>query len=314
MSEVLSIGSLTLDLFFQDQSLTIKKNRFNLALGGKYVVASFNQGIGGGGGNVAVGLSRAGIKTALWSEIGEGGVSQLVRTRLEEEKVNTEALVVRENLTNLSVILLSQKGERTIINHRSHQSELVFGPKQQQLIRNVKLLYLGNLPEVPLEARTEILSYAHQHGVKTFLNLGVKDCRQGLHKLKPLLANVNYFVINRYELADILAIAPNEIMPKMVDYRSKLFPDPHFVLIITDGEFGSYVQTEEAITHQVAYRVDKVIDSTGAGDAFTSGFISGIYYHLPLRDCLRSGARNSASVIAKINAQDGLLFKRELLN
>ena len=75
MSEVLSIGSLTLDLFFQDQSLTIKKNRFNLALGGKYVVASFNQGIGGGGGNVAVGLSRAGIKTALWSEIGEGGVS-----------------------------------------------------------------------------------------------------------------------------------------------------------------------------------------------------------------------------------------------
>ncbi len=314
MSEVLSIGSLTLDLFFQDQSLTIKKNRFYLAIGGKYVVSDFNQGIGGGGGNIAVGLSRAGIKTSLWAEIGTGGVSKLVLSRLEEEKVNTNSLVVRENLTNISVILLSLKGERTIINHRSHQSEFIFGPKQQEIIRNLKMLYLGNLPEVSLEMRTSILEYAHQHGIKTFLNLGVKDCRLGLGKLKPLLDNVDYFLINRYELADILKIAANEVMPNIVNYQSKLFNNPQSMLVLTDGEFGSYVQTTDQIVHQIAYRVEKVVDATGAGDAFNSGFIIGIYYNLPLRQCLRSGAKNSASVIAKINAQDGLLFKGQLFD
>lgn len=90
MKTVLSIGSLTLDLFFQDKSLTTKKNRFYLALGGKYVVNSFSQGIGGGGGNVAIGLSRAGIKTALCASIGQGGVSKLILDKLEEEKVETQ--------------------------------------------------------------------------------------------------------------------------------------------------------------------------------------------------------------------------------
>ena len=312
MSSVLSIGSLTLDLFFQDQSLTIQKNRFHLALGGKYVVNSFRQGIGGGGGNVAVGLSRAGIKTLLWAQIGRGGVSKLVLDRLQEEKVIIDYLSTEEEFTNLSVILLSAKGERTIINHRSTSAILPITNSIRQLLTKTPYLFLGNLPEVPLEQRVEILSLAKAGGSKTFLNLGVKDCRLGLKKLQPLLAQTDYFLLNRYELADILEVRANELAPNMINYYSKLFDDQHKFLIITDGEFGSYVQTFSEITAQVAYKVEKVVDSTGAGDAFTSGFISGVVYGYSLKDCLRSGARNSASVIAKINAQDGLLFRDKL--
>lgn len=313
MNQVLSIGSLTLDLFFQDKSLTIKSGRFHLALGGKYVVGSFRQGIGGGGGNVAVGLSRLGIKTALWAEVGKGGVSKLILDRLNEEKVVTDFLSVSEEFTNLSVILLSEKGERTIINHRSCESQFSLSDKHRQVLANSAYVYLGNLPEVPLEQRLEMLSIAKQAQAKTFVNLGVKDCRQGLGKLKPLLGYTDYLLVNRYELADILSIPANELAPNIINYVEKLFDNPTSTLIITDGEFGSYAQTANGIINQRAYKVERLVDATGAGDAFSSGFISGIVYKRQLRDCLKYGAKNSASVIAKINAQDGLLYQTQLL-
>jgi ribokinase len=312
MIEVLSIGSLTLDLFFQDSSLTLKKNRFNLALGGKYVVGGFNQGIGGGGGNVAVGLSRAGLKAALWAQIGQGGVSMLITHQLKEEGVVTDYLAIEEEFANVSAILLSTGGERTIINHRSGENKLILLPKHRQLLEQVKAVYLGNLPEVPLELRVEILSRAKQNKKTTFLNLGVKDCRRHLRRNRPLLEVVDYFIINRYELADLLTMMPNELMPSRVNYQKRLFPNSETVLVITDGEFGSYGQTKDTIIHQLAYKVPKVIDATGAGDAFTSGFISAVLSGFSLKDSLRCGARNSSSVISKVNAQKGLLFKAQL--
>ena len=312
MSKIVSVGSLTLDLFFQDKSLTIKKNRFNLALGGKYVTEYFNQGIGGGGGNIAVGLSRIGIETALWSQIGQGGVSSLIESRLLEENIIIDSLEFIPDLNNISVILLSEKGERTIINHRSHKSELDFNSVVKKLIKNSQGLYLGNLPELSLNLRQEILGYAKSHGLTTFLNLGVKDCRFRLKVLKKLIEQVDYLVLNRYELSDILNINPQELMPNIINYQSQIFDNNRAVLIITDGEFGSYAQSDKETIYQTAYKVPKVVDSTGAGDAFTSAFISGITLGYPLKLCLRAGAKNSASVIAKINAQDGLLAKDKL--
>lgn len=312
MSQVLAIGSLTLDLFFQDSSLTIKSGRFNLALGGKYVVNSFRQGVGGGGGNVAVGLSRLGIKAVLWAQIGKGGVSELILNRLRSEGVQTEFLLTQEEFTNLSVILLSKKGERTIINHRSHQTDLVLTESSRYFLQKSQFIYLGNLPEVSLERRLQVLTLAKQGGGKTFLNLGVKDCRLGLRKLKPLLQKTDYFIVNRYELAELLMIPANELAPKLVNYSSKLFLDPKSILVITDGEFGSYGQTGTDIYYQLAYKIPKTIDATGAGDAFTSGLIGGTVFGHDLKECLRFGAKNAASVIGKINAQDGLLYRQQM--
>jgi len=307
MTDIICVGSLTLDLFFQDESLTVERNRFFLAIGGKYVVNYFSQAIGGGGGNVAVGLARARIKSALFTEIGTGGVSQLILAKLHDEGVNTQFLEKRPELTNVSAILLSVSGERTIINHRSHQSKLDLMEHGEKLFTGVKALYLGNMPEVALEDRQKLLKLAKSKGLHTYLNLGVKDCRRGLTDLKEIFEVVDNLIINRYELADILGVPANELVPGRLNYRERIFPSKHSLLVITDGEFGSYAQGPDGIVHQAALKVNEVVDATGAGDAFTSGFIAARLKGLSLQDSLRSGARNSASVIQKINAQDGLL-------
>jgi sugar/nucleoside kinase (ribokinase family) len=312
MTDIICVGSLTLDLFFQDESLTVERNRFFLAIGGKYVVNYFSQAIGGGGGNVAVGLARAGVKSALFTEIGTGGVSQLILAKLHDEGVNTQFLEKRPDLTNVSAILLSPSGERTIINHRSHKSKLDLMEHGEKLLTGVKTLYLGNMPEVALEERQKLLKLAKSKGLFTYLNLGVKDCRRGLTDLKEIFETVDNLIINRYELADILGVPANELVPRQLSYREKIFSSKHSLLVITDGEYGSYAQGTDGIVHQAALKVKQVIDATGAGDAFTSGFIAARLEGLSLQDSLRSGARNSASVIQKINAQDGLLGQEAL--
>ncbi len=314
MFDAVCIGSVTLDLFFQDECLTIKKERFFLAIGGKYVVENFIEGVGGGGGNVSVGLSRAGFSCSLWSEIGRGGVSKLIKETLLSEKVNLELLEEREALTNISCILLSPKGERTIINHRSHKTELKFDDKKQEYIKRAKLLYLGNMPELSLEFKEEVLKFAKSYGVKTAVNFGVKDCRQGLAKLAKLLALSEFVIINRYELADILAIPANELLLGGADYRKKLGLPENAVLVVTDGEFGSYAQNKDGWIKQAAIKVAKVADATGAGDAFTSGFLAAILAKKTLIEALQAGAKNSASVIQVVNAQSGLLTRDKLFS
>lgn len=314
MSSVISIGSLTLDLFFQDESLTIKQNRFFLAIGGKYVSEKFVEGIGGGGGNVAVGISRAGHTAAVWGQLGKGGVSKLIRERLEAEHVDCSLLEGHELFTNISVILLSAKGERTIINHRSHEVILTLTPERTAALIKADLIYLGNMPELSLDFRTEILELVQRHHAKTALNLGVKDCRRGKEVLKPLLEKSDYVIINRHELADILSIPANELLLKEINYHKELPIKENALLIITDGEFGSYAYTSSKIAHQPAIPVGVIIDTTGAGDSFTSAFLAAQLFGKSIQDSLLAGAKNSASIIARINAQDALLRKEALFS
>lgn len=314
MIDILCLGSLTLDLFFQDNSLTIKKDRFNLALGGKYVTEKFSQGLGGGGGNIAVGLARANIKTALWSEIGDSGVGLLIRSRLKEEKVDCELLQEKTGLVNLSTILLSQKGERTIINHRSHSLDIQFTRKVKEILKTVKIFYLGNMPEMSIDTRVEVVQYAHNHNIQVALNLGVKDCRRRLKNLSALFENIDFLIVNRYELADILNISPSELSLRQINYHLKVKLNEKAILIVTDGEFGSFAYSKDQIFYQKAIQVKKVIDTTGAGDAFTSGFLAGQFYKKTLVESLSSGARNSSSVIQVINAQEGLLSEENLFS
>lgn len=312
MVDVVCIGSVALDLFFRDECLTLKKKRFFLAIGGKYVVEYFIEGVGGGGGNIAVGLSRAGFSCSLWSEIGTGGVSKLIKETLASEKVNLDLLEQREGFANISCILLSPRGERTIINHRSHETKLNFDSKKKEYIKKAKLLFLGNMPELSLEFKENILKFAKDSSVSTAVNFGVKDCRQGLKKLQKLLSLSDFVIVNRYELADILGTPANELLLGSADYHTKLGLQENAILVVTDGEFGSYAQSKDGWVKEKAIRVEKVVDATGAGDAFTSGFLAALLTKKKLNEALQIGAKNSASVIQIVNAQAGLLTREKL--
>lgn len=313
MFDAISLGSLTLDLFFQDESLTLRNNRFFLALGGKYVVEHFSESMGGGGANVAIGLARAGIQTALWSQIGTAGLSLYIRTQLLAEGIHLELMQEKSDFASLSAILLSPKGERTILTHRSEHIVLDMSVQRLEALKHVRLVFIGSLPESSLSERVKIAKTARTKGASVTVNLGVKDCRKG-QEVRPLLQQATTLILNRYELADLLRIPANELVLGSANYHNRLNLEDKCILVITDGEFGAYAQTKSEIFFQSALKVPRVHDTTGAGDAFTSGFLSAQFYGKSAKEALACGAKNAVSVIGRLNAQVGLLYKKELFS
>ena len=83
-------------------------------------------------------------------------------------------------------------------------------------------------------------------------------------------------------------------------------------VIITDSNNGSYLYNEESKMYHLSIVKVDVVEKTGAGDAYSAGFLSAILNKLNTKEAMIWGAINSASVITKIGAQDGLLTKQEI--
>ena len=78
MYDLITIGSISIDMYYKGDSLTQKEGRFNLAVGGKYLVDHFYSGLGGGAANVAIGVQSHGFKTAIVGKIGENQFKPLI--------------------------------------------------------------------------------------------------------------------------------------------------------------------------------------------------------------------------------------------
>src|SRR3989337_1672921 len=117
MYDLISIGNISLDLFFQGESLTFEDNRFQLAVGGKYFVNTLYKSVGGGGANVAIGGAKNGLKTAVLGKIGNNNFKPMILEELKNKEVSTSLCQFEEDYLNLSAILLTDKGERSIIHY-----------------------------------------------------------------------------------------------------------------------------------------------------------------------------------------------------
>src|SRR5687768_15456462 len=112
MYDLISIGNIAIDLYFRDKSFTVKDDRLQLAMGGKYFANYFHYGVGGGGANVAIGVRRSGLKTAILGKIGNNPFKDLILEVLKKEDVTSYLCQLEDEYMNISSILLSSKGER----------------------------------------------------------------------------------------------------------------------------------------------------------------------------------------------------------
>ena len=83
-------------------------------------------------------------------------------------------------------------------------------------------------------------------------------------------------------------------------------------VVITDGENGAYVESEKNEAYHLGIIKTEIVEKTGAGDAFSAGFLAAIIYGLGIPEAMTWGTINSASVIGKIGSQEGLLTKLEM--
>ncbi|NCU38904.1 hypothetical protein EOL96_07700, partial [Candidatus Saccharibacteria bacterium] len=138
-------------------------------------------------------------------------------------------------------------------------------------------------------------------GMKIMFNPGKGELRQS-DKLRPLLDDVDVLLVNREEM---MSLVEGKDLEELVRHGLNLVP----TVIVTDGPNGVMASDGEVIVRAGMYEDVKVIDRTGAGDAFGSGFLSQYAQGRSLKDSIIFASANSTSVVTKIGAKTAILHK-----
>ncbi len=313
--QVITIGEATIDAFLilkkASEKYKIDENSRELRLkhGEKIDVDSMEFSMGGNATNVAVGLTRLGIKVGLCTEIGDDELSLKIRNSLARE--NIDRLLVKQTTgakSSFSVIIEVQ-GDRTIFVEdvqREHDFHL-----EEFTTPFVYLTSLGREWERPYK---KVLDFIAQNNSTLAFNPGSRQVKDGRETVRKVLERTNMLFVNKEEAEQLLYDKTTE--EDGLDYVKKLLTELQKLgsntVIITDGKKGSYALSDHGEFYHEGLNDGPVVGRTGAGDAYTSGFIAASLYGHSLPTAMEWGSWNATSVVANIGAQKGLLRKSEM--
>ena len=79
--------------------------------------------------------------------------------------------------------------------------------------------------------------------------------------------------------------------------------------MVTRSEKGALAVTPDGIVAEPVFPVERIVDTTGAGDLFAAGFLFGLTSGREVRDCLRLGALAAAEIISHVGARPDVSLK-----
>ena len=244
---------------------------FELNMGSKIDIPGMRFSFGGGGVNTATTFLRQDLRTAYCGMVGDDIPGKEIIEHLERLGIET-ALITKtvERPTNNSVILNAAGEDRVIMVYRG-ASELLDHKSVPWDKLDAKLFYLAPLSGRLCRLTEQITSLARKNGTMVAANLGNSQIAMGRTCVKSLLARIDVLILNKEEAAALTGVDyANE--RKIIAEIARIHPG---INIITKGKDGAVVTDRETV-YESKLKKYKVIDVTGAGDAFGSGFMSGM--------------------------------------
>jgi sugar/nucleoside kinase (ribokinase family) len=260
----------------------------------------------GNASNVAVGASRLGIDTEILTSVGGDDYGKQILERYRNEKVGVRMVKVNRNKPTNYHFVLNYGPERTILI--KHQDYSYYDPLR---LGNPRWIYFSSIGEHTLPFHRKLANYLVAHpDVKMAFNPGTFQLKFGVKKIREIYRNTYILLVNREEAELILGTNRDNIKDLLHGLR-KLGPK---IVVITDGPFGAYASDDDSCYFMPLYPDPRPpISRTGAGDAFSTGFLAGLIYGLSVPEALRWAPVESMHVIQSFGAQTGLLKKPELL-
>ena len=302
MYDVITMGSATVDVFTMvDSELimikTSKKEREYVAypVGSKVLINNILYETGGGATNVAVSLSKLGLKVACVSKLGSGTNSKIIKKNLSENGVSFLGNQGKEH-TGYSFVLNSIDSGRTILAYKGANNNLLSSDIDLNSF-DTKWFYFTSMIGKSWETMKKVADYALKKNIKIAFNPSNYVCDKGQRYLAKVLKITDILFLNLEE-AELLTRSHLSMVELM-----KMGPKS---VVITNGVHGAYTIDKGFIYH-VLTQTREVKQATGAGDAFGSSFLFGKIKGHGIEHCLSIATLNSVSVISKIGAKKGLL-------
>jgi len=307
--DLLTIGDCTVDIFTFPERADVhcqlhggEKCELCLSAADKVSSKGFDLTFGGNAANVAVGASRLGLRTGIYTHVGRDLFGGETLENFKKEKVDTSLVEMdEEQATNVNIII-SSGGERTILT--AHQPRHYLVPSVY-----APWVYFSSLAPGHDYFHAPFVRYVHENRIKLAFNPGSYQIKEGLAAYGQLLKITEVLILNREEAGRLLGLdhalkTEKELLSRLRDLGPR-------IVVVTDGPQGAYAFDGYEFIFQTATGV-KAKERTGAGDAFSCGVVTALAMGRPLKEALKWGTLNAESVTQAVGAQAGLLSRKEL--
>ncbi len=315
MFDVKTIGSAFQDIYVFSKHFHVREDPRSIsghaeffAFGTKIELDDIFFEVGGGATNAAFTLKRQGFRVGCVARIGNDGAGLDVRKCLRKEGIRDILIVDKKRRTGRGVVFLGRTGERTILVYRGAAQAYSKRELSPARISGTRWLYVTSLGG-SLSNLEHIVTNAHKKSIRVCSNPGKQELTKRLAGLKKVCKRLDILSLNREEAATVTK-RPYSNIKGMLSDLDKVVKG---VVLITDGEHGSYAALNDERYRVILKPRMKVVDTVGAGDAFGSGFLSGyIRYRGDIKKSLTLATQNASSVIQQMGAKHGLLTRKSI--
>jgi ribokinase len=290
---VFVVGSLNLDLVLTVETCP--------APGETVLARAVSRGCGGKGANQAVSAARAGAQVLMVGCIGDDQGARLLRDALGAAGVDASGVVGVHGESGLAVVTVSADGENQIVVAPGANLQVDDGVVRTGLASLAAGDVVLAQAEIPVAAIKVAAGVAKERGARFVLNLAppVDLLLDGL-ELDTLL-------VNQHEAAAIAAgNSPEELAGGLAERLGTR-------VVVTLGAEGVMVAGDGPARRLAAYPPVRVVDTTGAGDAFAGAFAAALSAGAGIDDAVRFGAAAGSLTVAAAGAQGAVATTPEAL-
>ena len=258
---------------------------------------------GGSAGNTAAGIAAFGGHAGFIGQVAPDQLGEFYRHDLTAAGV--EFITPASDVgvpTARSMILVTPDGHRTMNTFLGAAQHLPASALDEEQIRSAEILYLeGYLwdPETPRYAMVRAIEVAREAGRKVAFTLSDTFCvdrhRDGFNELLDT-GRIDILFANQAEIESLAGIAHLESAVAAVQDKVE-------ILVVTRSEDGALATRGDERADVPAEPIEKLVDTTGAGDLFAAGFLLGTARDYSLEQSLRLGAIAAAEVIQHYGAR-----------
>ena len=266
---------------------------------------------GGSTANIAAGIRRLGYPSRFLGRTGDDENGRKLRQAFESDGVDVRWLSeIEGGRTARTIIAVDRTGQRVIYSLGGEAILQEPSEFPDEAMENAKVLYIG---EVLRGVAHEAIRVARRHGAIVIYGPGGGISWMDKATLRGLIKLCDYVVLSHGELTSVTSCSSH------TEGAGRLLECGVGNVVVTLGSDGSEYHSggSDSCLSRVfcapAFSVPDIIDTTGAGDSFTSGFITGLLEGMDIAECLMRGNACAALAIRKVGAREAMPTGEELV-
>lgn len=278
---------------------------------------TFTKYVGGSPANIAIGLSRLGMKTGFIGKVANDQMGRFATKYLKQNQVDTEGISIDQTgaMTGLAFTEIKSPEDCSILMYRDNVADLKLevSDVSENYIKNAKSLLISGTALAKSPSREAVfvaLDYARKHQVNVIFDLDYRPYTWNSESETAIYYNLaaekSDLLIGTREEFDMMEKLTSDGPSNDAKTSKKWFDHHAKIVIIKHGGSGSIAYTQDGLSHQSGIFKTKVLKTFGAGDSYASALIYGLLNDMTLQEAMRFGSASASIVISKHSSSDAM--------